>query len=76
MARTGTPTIIALARKICKLRAVYGASDLATKGTPEIAAAVTALAIACAAFELIDDQVGEIDAVAPLRAGEDVSPGS
>lgn len=76
MARTGTPTILALSRRICKLRAVYGAADLAATTTPEFAAAVAALALACAAFELLDDQPGEIDSVAPIREGEDVPPGA
>lgn len=74
MARTGSSSIIELSRKICRIRAVYGASDLATRATPEVAAAVAALALACAAFEALDDQPGEIDNVAPLRAGEDGPP--
>lgn len=74
MARTGTPTIIHLARQICRLRAIYGAADLSTVATPEFAAAVAALALACAAFELIDDQPGEIDNTVPIRAGEDGAP--
>lgn len=74
MPRTGTSTILELSRKICRMVAIYGASDLATVGTPAIAAAVTALVSACAAFEALDDQPGEIDNVAPLRAGEDGPP--
>jgi len=74
MARTGTPTIIKLARKICRVRAVFGASDLATKGTPELAAAVAALELACQAFDALDDQPGEIDNVTPFRPGEDGAP--
>lgn len=70
--KTGTPTIIRLVRKICQLRSIWGAGDLATKTTPEFAAAVAALAVACAAFEALDDQPGQIDATAPIRAGEDV----
>jgi hypothetical protein len=70
--KTGTPTIIKLARAICRLRAVWGAGDLATKTTPEFAAAVAALAVACAAFEALDDFPGQIDATSPIRAGEDV----
>lgn len=69
---TGTPTIIKLARKICALRAIYGAGDLATKATPEFAAAVALLAVACAAFEALDDFPGQIDATSPIRSGEDV----
>jgi len=71
---TGTPTIIRLARKICKIRAQFGAGDLSTKTTPEFAAAVAALAIACAVFETLDDFPGQIDATSPIRAGEDVVP--
>lgn len=71
--KTGTPTIIKLARKICQIRAIWGAGDLATKATPEFAAAVAALAIACAAFEALDDFPGQIDATSPIRSGEDIS---
>lgn len=70
--KTGTPTIIRLARKICKLVAVYGAGDLATKGTPELQEAVLALIIACQAFEALDDFPGQIDATTPIRVGEDI----
>lgn len=72
---TGTPTIIKLARKICQLRSIYGAGDLATKATPEFAAAVAALALACAAFEALDDFPGQIDSTGNIRAGEDVVTG-
>lgn len=61
MARTGTSSVIALARKICKLVAVYGGNDLQARTTPEFAAAVTALVAACAAFELLDDTPAQID---------------
>lgn len=64
--KTGTPTIIKLARRICKLRAIWGASDLAARTTPEFAAAVAALATACAAFEALDDQPAQIDRSAPF----------
>ena len=69
--KTGTPSIIRLARKICKLVAVYGAGNLATVATVEFAEAVGALVIACQAFEALDDQPGQIDATLPLRPGED-----
>jgi len=72
--KTGTPTIIKLVRKICKVRAVYGAGNLATVTTPEFAEAVAALAIACAAFEALDDFPAEIDSTLPIRAGEDRTP--
>lgn len=70
MARTGTPTIIRLVRKICKVRAIYGANDLEARTTPAYAAAVSALAIACAAFEALDDYPGERDNTAPFFAGD------
>lgn len=72
--RTGSKSIIRFARKICRLRAVYGAGDLATVATPEFAEAVAVLEIACAAFEALDNAPGEIDNVAPLRPGEDGPP--
>ena len=74
MARDGTSTIIALTRKICKLKAVWGAASLASKTTPEFATAVNALVAACTAFEALDDYPGEIDNTAPLRPGEDGPP--
>jgi hypothetical protein len=74
MARTGTSTIIKASRTICRMVAVYGANDLALVTTPAMAAAVTALVVACQAFEALDDQPGEIDNVAPLRPGEDGPP--
>lgn len=74
MARDGSATIIRLARKICRLEAVWGAASLATRTTPEFAAAVSALSSACRAFELLDDYPGERDNTAPLRPGEDGPP--
>ena len=74
MARTGTSTIIQASRKICRMVAIYGASDLATVTTPAMAAAVTALVVACQAFEALDDHPAEIDNIAPLRPGEDGPP--
>jgi len=59
--RTGTPLIIALVRKICRLVSVYGASDLSAKTTPEFRSAVMALMAACAAFEALDDQPAQVD---------------
>lgn len=69
---TGSSTIIALARKICRLVAIYGAGDLATRATPEFKTAVLALVAACSAFEALDDFPGQVDATAPIREGEDV----
>jgi len=71
--KTGTPTIIQAARKICKMVAVYGAGDLATVANDEFRTAVLALVVACQALELLDDQPFEIDHTAPIRAGEDIA---
>jgi len=70
--KTGTPSIIRLARKICALVGTYGAGNLATVTTPEFAAAVFALVVACQAFEAIDDFPGQIDSSGFIRPGEDV----
>lgn len=63
--RTGTPSIIRLSRKICKLKAAWGAADLSAATSPEFAAAVTALQIACLAFEALDNFPAQIDRVEP-----------
>lgn len=63
--RTGTPTIIRLSRKICKLVANYGASNLAASTSSEFATAVVALTVACAAFEAADNFPAQIDRVNP-----------
>jgi hypothetical protein len=68
--RTGTPTIIKLARRICKLKAIWGAGNLEARTTPEFAAAVAALATACAAFEALDDFPAQIDNTGPVFAGD------
>jgi hypothetical protein len=70
--KTGSPTVIALARHICRIKSRFGLSDLATKATPEFAAAVDALTIACAVFDALDDYPGQIDSSAPIRPGEDI----
>jgi hypothetical protein len=64
--KTGTPSVIKLARKICRLVNKYGASDLEAKTSVAFRAAVVALIAACAAFELADDWPGEVDQTAPL----------
>jgi len=71
--KTGTPTIIKAARKICKMVAVYGAGDLASVASDEFRTAVLALVVACQALELLDDQPFEIDSTEPIRAGEDIA---
>ena len=63
--KTGTPSIIRMARKVCQLYHKWGAADLEAKTSPAFKAAVVALAIACAAFEAADNYPGEVDSVAP-----------
>ena len=63
--RTGTPTIIQLSRVICRVVSKLGAQDLAAKTSPEFKLAVDALVLACRAFELADDQPGQIDGTSP-----------
>jgi len=63
--KSGTSSIIRLSRKICRLKAVWGAADLETATSPAFAAAVAALAIACAAFEAADNYPAQIDRVNP-----------
>ena len=65
MARTGTPTIIKLSRKICSIATQYGAFDLEAKTSPAFKLAVDALIVACHAFEALHNYPGEIDYVAP-----------
>ncbi len=72
--KTGSTTIIKLVRHICRIVAIYGASDLATRTTPAFQAAVLGLTAACDAFTALDDFPGQIDATEPIRAGEDVGP--
>jgi hypothetical protein len=73
--KTGSPTIIRLARHICRVVSRYGAGNLALVATPEFATAVTALVVACEAFKLIDDFPGEIDSSGP-EEDIDIPPGA
>lgn len=66
MARTGSSTVIKLTRKICRIVGKYRAADLPVRTSTDFAAAVNVLIAACNAWEALDDQPGEIDAVAPL----------
>jgi len=63
--RTGTSTIYYLAKKICKMTALYGATDLASRTSAEFAAAVAALVLACQAFEALDNYPFQVDRVSP-----------
>lgn len=71
--RTGTPTIITLARKICRVITRLGGSDLAAKTTPEFKIAIDALVVACHAFEALDDQPAQVDNTGP-EGPEDIGP--
>jgi hypothetical protein len=72
--RTGTPTIIKLVRKICRLVTVLGAGNLSSSTSVEYAAAVFALVAVCAAFEAADNFPAQIDRVDPAGP-EDVGFG-
>lgn len=63
--KTGTSTIYHLARKICKMVNVYGATDLGSRTSVEFAAAVAALVLACQAFEALDNFPFQIDRISP-----------
>ena len=63
--RSGTSTIIRLARIIAKMVHIFGAWDLLARTTPEFRAAVDALVLAVAAFEALDNAPGEIDLIPP-----------
>lgn len=71
--RTGTSTIYHLARKICKMVALYGATDLSSRTSADFAAAVSALVLACNAFEALDNFPFQIDRIAPAGP-EDSTP--
>lgn len=73
MARTGTPSIIALVRRICYYVGRYGAGNLSAATTPEFAAAVLTLVAACNAFTALDDNPAEIDRTSPYGP-EDLPP--
>lgn len=72
--RTGTPSILRLARAICRIVGALGAGDLELKTTPEFAAAVFALVAACNALWALDDFPGQIDRTAPF--GHEDIPGA
>lgn len=71
--RTGTATIYHLARKICKMVAIYGAVDLADRTSADFAAAVQALVLACRAFEALDNAPFQTDRIPPAGP-EDALP--
>lgn len=63
--RTGTSTVYYLAKKICKMVNLYGASDLSARTSSDFAAAVDALVLACRAFEALDNYPFQVDRVSP-----------
>ena len=72
MARTvnGVSTILKASRIICRMVGRFGTAGMAQQTTPAFAAAVTALASACMAFEALDDYPGEIDRTPPYGHGD------
>jgi hypothetical protein len=71
--RTGTSSIYYSARKICRMVHQYGAIDLAARTSEEFALAVSALVLACTAFEALDNFPFQVDRVAPAGP-EDALP--
>jgi len=63
MGRTvnGVSSILEGTRLICRMVGRFGTAALSSATTPELAAAVSALVLACQAFEALDDYPGEID---------------
>lgn len=60
----GVSSILSAARLICRMVSRFGTATLSAKTSPEFAAAVAALALACQALELVDDYVATIDRTA------------
>jgi len=76
MGRTvdGFSSFYGAAKIICRIVGRFGTAGIAARGTPELAAAATALVVACHAFKALDDYPGEIDSSGSIRTGEDVPP--
>lgn len=74
MARDGSPSIIALTRKICYLVGRYGAATLQSKTTPAFASAVIALVAACNAFTALDETPAQIDRNPPYGPEDTGAP--
>lgn len=69
----GVASILKGARLICRIVGRFGVARLAEKTSPEFAAAVNALVLACQVLETIDDQPYTVDRHAPF-GDEDVIP--
>lgn len=70
----GTPTIIFLMRKLCKMVRLYGTHGVGTRTSPAVAVALDALAAACMAWEILDNQPAEVDAT--VDGGWEDQPGN
>lgn len=57
----GTSGLLESSRRICRLVGRFGTANFAADTTPQFAAAVAALVVACQAFEALDNYPGEID---------------
>lgn len=69
--RNGGPSILDLSRRICRMEGKYGIGGfLQLTNDATFAAAVQALAVACRAFEALDDYPGEIDRTLPQGYGD------
>lgn len=74
--RTGASSILRSARQICRIVGIYGLGGLLTYTTnQQLVDAVSALVVACQAYEALDNIPAQIDRNAPYGA-EDVSGGS
>lgn len=58
---SGTSSILAGARLICRMVRRFGTAGLAARTSADFATAVVALEVACAALEAADDWVGQVD---------------
>lgn len=67
----GTSSILAASRWICRIVGRFGVVRFTADTSPEFGAAVTALVLACQAFDALDDYPGEVDHTAP-GSGPDV----
>lgn len=75
MARSvnGVSTILYGVRLICRMVGRFGTAALSNQTTPQLAAAVGALVVACQVYEALDDYPGQIDQSGPVYPGEDVA---
>lgn len=72
--RTGASSILFATRVICRQVGKYGVAGITAATTPAFGAAVSALVVACQAWEALDDYPGQIDETAPLGVGDETPP--